>query len=302
MNSRTVLDSPQTDRTVLGFPVAQKPTSASDPQVAPPYFETDDGVRLFYRDWGTGKAILFVHSWAMNSDQWQYQMAHLSSQALRCIAYDRRGHGRSSDPGRGYTADRLADDLAELINGLGLYNLTLVGHSMGCGEIVRYLARHGSSRVERVALIAPSLPFLLKTPDNPEGEEIAVLENFRTVVATDFPKWLSENARPFFVPDTCQTTVDWGINMCLRSSLKAVLECNRVDAETDYRADLSQITVPAIIIQGDRDVSTPLERTGIPTARLIPHSKLIVYEGAPHGLMLTHVDRLNGDLRSFIWP
>ncbi len=262
MNSRTVLDSPQTDRTVLGFPVAEKSTSATSPLIKPPYFQTDDGVRLFYRDWGVGKPVLFVHSWAMNADLWQYQMVHLSSQGLRCIAYDRRGHGRSADPGRGYTADRLADDLAELINGLGLCNLTLVGHSMGCGEIVRYLARHGSSRVERIALVAPSLPFLLKTSDNPDGEESAVLENFRAVVATDFPKWLSENARPFFVPETSQTTVDWGINMCLQSSLKAVLDCNRVDAETDYRPDLSELTVPALVVQGDRDVSTPLERTG----------------------------------------
>lgn len=302
MNSRTVLDSPQADRTVLGFPVAEEPASAATPPFTTPYFQTDDGVRLFYRDWGTGKPILFVHSWAMNADLWQYQMIHLSSQGLRSIAYDRRGHGRSSDPGHGYTADRLADDLAELINGLGLYNLTLVGHSMGCGEIVRYLARHGSSRVDRIALIAPSLPFLLKTPDNPEGEESSALENLRAAVATDFPKWLSENARPFFVPETSQTTIDWGINMCLQSSLRAVLECNRVDAETDYRADLRQVTVPAVIIQGDRDVSTPLERTGVRTARLIPGCELTVYEGAPHGLMLTHVDRLNADLRSFICP
>lgn len=302
MKSHTALDSPQNDRTVLGFPVAQNSTPAVTPFITPPYFQTDDGVRLFYRDWGAGKPVLFIHSWAVNADLWQYQMVHLSSQGLRCIAYDRRGHGRSSDPGHGYTADRLADDLAELINGLGLYNLTLVGHSMGCGEIVRYLARHGSSRVKRIALIAPSLPFLLKTPDNPAGEANTVLENFRRTVATDFPKWLSENARPFFVPETCQTTVDWGINMCLQSSLKAVLECSRVDAETDYRDDLRELAVPAVIIQGDRDVSTPLERTGVRTVRLIPGSELIVYEGAPHGLMLTHVDRLNADLRSFICP
>jgi len=127
-----------------------------------------------------------------------------------------------------------------------------------------------------------------------------VLESFRTAVASDFPKWLSENARPFFVPEPSQTTLDWGINLCLQSSLKAVLYCNRVDAETDYRADLSKLSVPTLIIHGDRDVSTPLERTGLSTARLIAGSELIVYEGAPHGLMLTHVDCLDAHLLSFV--
>jgi pimeloyl-ACP methyl ester carboxylesterase len=265
-----------------------------------PFIVTSDGASLFYKDWGAGKTVVFVHSWALNSDMWQYQMIHLADRGLRCVAYDSRGHGRSSDPGRGYDYDTLAGDLAAVIERLNLREVTLVGHSMGCGVVVRYLSSHGPRRVARVALVSPSLPFLLKTEDNPDGVDKSVFERLRARWGKDFPKWLADNAWPFFMPETSPEMVQWGVRMCMQASLKALIDCNRVDTETDFRAELPKITTPTLIIHGDKDVSTPLESTGRKTARLIPGSRLEVYEGAPHGLMFTHMDRFNRDLHDFI--
>ena len=262
--------------------------------------ETKDGAGLFYRDWGTGKPVVFVHGWAMSSDVWQYQMVYLAAQGLRCVTYDRRGHGRSSDPGRGYDFDTLADDLGAVIERLDLREVTLVGHSMGCAEIARYLTRDGGSRVARVVLVSASLPFVMKTADNPDGVDRAVFENTRAGWSKDFPKWLGENARPFFAPDTSQHMVDWGIRICLHTSLQALFECNRIDVETDFRPELPHIKVPTLVIHGDADVSAPLDLMGRKTAKLIPGSQLKVYERGPHGLMFTHTDRLNADLLAFI--
>jgi len=242
---------------------------------------------------------VFVHSWAVNSDLWQYQMLFLASQEIRCIAFDQRGHGRSSDPGRGYEYDTLSDDLAAVLEKLDVRGVSLVGHSMGCGTIVRYLTRKGTRRVNRIVLVSPTMPFLLKTEDNPQGVEKAAFERLRSAWAKDFPKWVSENARPFFTPDTSEGMVEWGISMVRQASLKALIDCNRADAETDFRAELPKIGLPTLVIHGDKDVSAPLELTGKKTAALIPRSRLVVYEGAPHGLMLTHVDRFNADLLHF---
>jgi pimeloyl-ACP methyl ester carboxylesterase len=226
-------------------------------------------------------------------------MVRLSEQGFRCIAYDARGHGRSSDPGQGYDFDTLADDLASVIDQLDLHDVVLVGHSMGAAEVVRYLVRHGLSRVAKIVLVAPTLPFLLKTADNPEGLDAEVFEEVRASIRRDFPKWLAENAPPFFAPDTSQQMVQWGIGMCLQSSFKAVMETNRADTGTDFRKDLSRITVPTLVIHGDRDVSAPLDSTGRRTANLIRGSELKVYEGGPHGLFITHMDQLTGDLATF---
>jgi non-heme chloroperoxidase len=265
-----------------------------------PFIETRDRTRLFYRNWGKGKPVVFISGWALNSDAWQYQMIHLAEQGLRCIAYDRRGHGRSSDPGQGYDYDTLADDLAALLNELDLREVTLVGHSMGGGEIVRYLSRHGAARIARAVLLAPITPFLLKTADNPEGVDKRVFEQLRAAWSKDFPKWLADNARPFFVPETSPELLQWGINLSLQCSLKAAFDCNRAATETDFRAELAKITVPTLIIHGTADKSAPLELTGRKTARLIPGSQLKVYEGAPHGLFITHLERVNRDLLAFI--
>ncbi|HWZ98235.1 MAG TPA: alpha/beta hydrolase [Candidatus Dormibacteraeota bacterium] len=277
-----------------------KSADAKSNLLSRPFLETRDHATLFCKDWGAGKPVVFVHSWALNSDMWQYQMIHLSGQGLRCIAYDQRGHGRSSQPGYGYDYDTLADDLASLIEQLDLREVTLVAHSMGCGEVVRYLSRHGSSRVARAVLISTATPFALKTPDNPDGTDKAIFEKLRASWTKDFPKWLGENARPFFVPETSPEMMQWVVRMCLQASLKALIDCNRAGMETDFRTELAAITVPTLIIHGDADVSEPIEQRGRRTAQLIPGSQFKVYEGAPHGLMFTHTDRLNADLLAFI--
>jgi non-heme chloroperoxidase len=265
-----------------------------------PYVTTADGTMLYYKDWGTGKPIVFVNSWAMICDMWQYQMAPFVKAGYRCIGYDRRGHGRSTQPSHGYDYDTLADDLAALMEQLDLRDATMLGHSMGPGEIIRYIGRHGSGRVSKIVMLAPTTPFTLQTPDNPDGLPGAMFEAFRADMLKDFPGWLARNARPFVMPDTSDQLLQWGLNMMLDTSMIAVIECNRIVAETDFRAELPRIKVPTLIIHGTADMSAPLELTGRRTQALIPGSKLIVYEGAPHGLMLTHIERLNADILSFL--
>src|SRR5215467_2607113 len=279
---------------------ARLPDSGRGSTGVGPFVETSDGARLFVKEWGVGDPVVFVHSWAVNSDLWQYQMLFLASQGMRSIAFDQRGHGRSSDSGRGYEYDTLSDDLAAVLEKLDLRGVSLVGHSMGCGTIVRYLTRKGTSRVKQLVLVSPTMPFLLKTADNPQGVDKAAFERLRSGWAKDFPRWLSENARPFFTPDTSEGMIEWGISMVRQASLKALIDCNRADAETDFRMELPKIALPTLVIHGDKDVSAPLALTGKKTAALIPQSRLVVYEGAPHGLMLTHVDRINTDLLHFL--
>ena len=261
--------------------------------------ETPDGAKLFCRAWGAGQPVVFVHGWAVNCDLWQYQMLALSAQA-RCIAYDKRGHGRSSDPGRGYEYDNLADDLAAVLEQFDVRNAVLIGHSMGPAEIVRYLHRHGSVRVSRLALISSALPFILKTSDNPEGVDAAVFEARRQEWRQDMPKFLAGNARSFLAPATSAETVEWVASLGVQASLKALFEMNHAITETDLRADVRRIKLPTLIIHGEQDKSAPLELTGKRTAAMIQGSQLKIYEGAPHGLLLTHQARLNADLLAWI--
>jgi non-heme chloroperoxidase len=275
MTRRNVFSSIAAGTAVAGAAFGNSPTSHSW------FIDADDRTSLFYRDWGTGKPVLFVHSWGVNSDLWQYQMWHVINHGCRAIAFDRRGHGQSSDPGHGYNYDQLADDLAVVI-------------------VVRYLSRHGSARVSRIALVAPTLPFGLKTADNPDGVDSHILETIRRAFVTDFPGWVAANVRPFFVPETSQAMLESGMRLFDRTTLQAIVECNRIVMETDFRAELPDIKVPTLVMHGNHDASAPLERTGRKTAALIPNSRLVVYEGAPHGLMYTHMDRFNADLVSFI--
>jgi non-heme chloroperoxidase len=263
------------------------------------FVHTADGTSLFYRDWGTGKPIVFVASWVMPSESWSYQMAALSEQGFRCVAYDRRGHGRSSDPGRGYDFDTLADDLAAVLEALDLHDVTLVGFSMGGAEIIRYVTRHGAARVGRLVSIAPTTPLMMRRPDNPQGFDEAVLEDLHRAFEQDFPQWVEENARPFVLPETSQATIEWVKSMALKTSLKAVIDCHRMLVREDFRAELKAIDLPVLVIQGDADISSPIDLAGRPTAELIPGARLEIYEGAPHGLFITHRERLNRDLATF---
>jgi pimeloyl-ACP methyl ester carboxylesterase len=262
--------------------------------------EARDGTELFVRDWGSGPAIVFVSAWALNSQGWQYQMIRLADAGYRCIAFDRRGHGRSGDSGGGYDMETLADDLARVIDDRGLSNVTLVGHSLGAAECVRYLTRHGQSRVRKLVLIAPVTPYVRKAADNPDGIDEKVAEATRALFRADFPGIVAANIKPFVVPQTSQAMIDWVQTMMWQTSLQALVECNRAFGETDFRAELPKIALPTLIVQGDADASAPLPLTGKKTAALIPGSRLVVYEGAPHGLIYTHMDRLNGDLLEFL--
>ncbi|MBC8136877.1 MAG: alpha/beta hydrolase [Fibrella sp.] len=270
-----------------------------------PFIETSDGVRLFYHDWGTGQPVVFVHGWTIGADSWEYQTTFLASHGLRCIAYDQRGGGRSSQPWDGYGYDTLADDLAALLDQLDLYEATLVGHSMGCGEIARYLSRYGSSRVSKTVLISTTTPHLVKTTDNPDGIEITLFYETLTRLIADRPKYLADIAPGFFgqgLPGCAVSPemAQWGINLALQASLKASIDLFRTNAEGDLRADMGAFTVPTLIIHGDADTTATIELTARKTASAIANSRLAVYEGAPHGLFLTHTERLNSDLLGFI--
>jgi non-heme chloroperoxidase len=271
-----------------------------------PFIDTHDGTGLYYRDWGRGAPVVLLSGWALSSVMWQYQMQFLVDNGRRCVALDRRGHGRSDDPGRGFDYDTLAADVASLVDGLDLRGITFVGHSMACGEIVRYLSRHAhAGRVARVVFLAPVFPYPLKTPDNPEGIDGALFETVRQLWRADYPKWLDDNAAPYFgdlpAPNTVsQDARDWTVRDMTQVSLIAAIECNRAIAETDFRAELRALKLPVLTVQGDRDASMPIDLAGRRVVALVPGSKLEVYETAPHGLYLTHRDRLNHDLLRFM--
>ncbi len=259
-----------------------------------------DGTHLFIRDWGTGQPIVFLAGWTLTSDMWAYQMAPLSEAGFRCVAFDRRGHGRSDDPGRGYDYDSLAEDLAVVLAALDLRGVTLVAHSMAGGEATRYLTRHGhEGRVKNVLFLAPTLPFLLQTPDNPMGVPGAAFEQLRQVFMSDFPKWIDDNTEPFVAPSTSQGMRSWIKGMMVSASMKAIVNCNRAMVSTDFRSELARLKVPCLVVHGDKDASAPLPLTGERTAALIPGARLVVYEGAPHGLFVTHMHRLNGEIAAF---
>jgi pimeloyl-ACP methyl ester carboxylesterase len=259
---------------------------------------TSDGVRLHTKDWGTGAPILFIHAWSMSSDFWEYQMYPLSLQGFRCVAYDRRGNGRSEDCGDGYDLDTLSDDLACVIDQLDLREVTLVGHSLGGNEIVRYLARHGSARVKRAVLVAGGTPPLLKSDDNPDGVDPAFFATRRAAYAANRAKWLEDNSGPFFMPDTSPGIINWTRTMMMQSSLRAAAETQRAFAETDLRPDLQKIDVPVMIIHGTADASIPIA-FGRRTQKYLRDWRMIEYDGAPHGLPVTHAERLTKDIAEF---
>jgi non-heme chloroperoxidase len=264
-----------------------------------PFIVAKDGAELYWREWGAGAPILFLSSLGCGSRMWDYQMAAFADQGFRCIGFDRRGHGRSDEPASGYDFDTFADDVAGLVDHLDLSDLTLIAHSMAGGEAVRYLTRHGGKRVGRLVLIAPTTPMLLKTDDNPNGAPREGFEALWALWRRDYPKWIADNVAPFFIPETSPAMMRWGANL-LQTSLPVTLACARAMAEADFGAEMRRIEVPALIIHGDRDRSAPIEITGEPSAELIPDCRLLVYPGAPHGLMFTHMDQLNADVLRFM--
>ncbi len=264
-----------------------------------PFISASDGTQLYWRDWGQGVPLLFLNSLGCGSQMWDYQITAFADEGFRCIGFDRRGHGRSDQPARGYDYDTFADDIAALIETLDLSGLTLIGHSMAGGEAVRYLTRHGKERVTRIVLIAPTTPMLLMTDDNPNGAPRAGFESLWAQWRRDYPKWIADNVAPFFIPETSPAMMRWGAGL-LQTPVPIALACARAMVDEDFRAEMRRIDIPTLIIHGDRDRSAPIELTGKPSTKLIPGCRLLVYEGAPHGLMFTHMDRLHADILQFM--
>jgi non-heme chloroperoxidase len=263
---------------------------------------TADGTEIFYTDQGDGRCVVFTHAWALNSDQWHYVIAALLDEGLRCVAYDRRGHGRSDRHGGGWNMDLLADDLAQLLAHLDLNDVTLVGHSMGCGEIVRYVTRHGMGRLSRAVFVAPLLPLLVKTIDNPDGIEPAFLEASLALLRRDVPQWCSDNAPLYFGvhPNVSPGMGEWTMRQIIDTPVKTLVDTQKMGAETDYRAELPAFDVPTLVIHGDADASTPIEITGRKTASLLPQAKLIELPDAGHGIYITHATRIVDELVEFV--
>ncbi|AUC97340.1 alpha/beta hydrolase [Bradyrhizobium sp. SK17] len=266
-----------------------------------PLFATArDGTSLFVQDWGTGKPVLLLAAWTFNSSVWGSQIVALNAKGYRCVAPDRRGHGRSDLPATGYDLDTLTNDVAAVIEQRDLRDLTVVAHSMGSIEAVNYLARHGSERVARLVLVAPTTPFIVQSEDNPDAVPRAMVDAQNAAIAQDFPKWMGENEAPFFMSDTPEATRAWIREMMLSVPLPVALACRKTISSADLRAAARAIDRQTLIVHGDRDASAPLELTGAKTARLIKGSRLAVYQGAPHALPLTHNARLMADLLAFM--
>ncbi len=268
------------------------------------FITTSDGTSLFYRDWGTGAPVVFVHGGQLGADMWEYQIIPLVSQGLRCIAYDRRGCGRSDQPWHGYDPDTLAADLAAVLDHLDLRDVALVGHSQSCGDIARYLSRHGADRVARVGLVAPTTPYLLKSSDNRDGIEKGVFDAMIAALEEDRPRFTAALAPAFFgvgLPNVSVSPelMQWGIGLALQASPRAVIEMTRTFAETDFRPDMRAFTMPTLIVHGIDDQTAPFALCGEGTANLIPGSELKPY-ATGHGLFITEKDRLNRDLLTFI--
>jgi non-heme chloroperoxidase len=267
----------------------------------PGFISTGD-VELFHRDWpGSGDPVLFTGSWSLPSDSWNYQMLALNEQGHRVVAYDRRGHGQSSDPGHGYDFDTLADDLAAVIEALDLRNVTLVGHSMGPAEIIRYITRHGDERVARIVMIGTTTPLLHRAEGNPNGIDPDYFESFRREnLMKDLPLWIEGALEPFSLGGTSKQLDDWIRGMVLQASFKALIECHRSICTEDQRDELPHVTVPTLVCHGDRDSTSPIDETGRRTVELMPNATLKLYEGGPHALFLSHTERFNADLLEFI--
>jgi non-heme chloroperoxidase len=263
-----------------------------------PFIAAKDGTQLYWREWGQGAPILFLNSLGLDVQMWDYQVAAFAEHGFRCLGLDRRGHGRSDQPADGYETNTLADDVAALINRCDLSDLTLIGHSMASGEIVRYLSRHGAARVARIILVAPTTPMLLKTDDNPNGAPREIFEHLWAQWRRDYPKWVADNVAPFFVPETSPAMMAWAAHQ-LQLPIPLALACSRAMVEEDFRDEMKRIEIPTLLIHGGRDRSAPIEITGQPSAALIPDCRFLVYEDAPHGLMYTHMDRLNADILQF---
>ncbi|BDT66593.1 arylesterase [Comamonadaceae bacterium OS-1] len=266
---------------------------------------TQDGTPLYVKDWGSGRPVILLHGWPLSADSWDDQAMEIAEAGYRAIAYDRRGFGRSGQPWSGYDYDTLADDLAAVVNYTGAAHTTLIGFSMGGGEVARYMSRHGGKGVVQTALVSSVLPFRLQTPDNPEGAPQAGFLAIAEALREDRAGFYTDFFNDFFgVGILSQPVSDellaWARNTAMQASLRATLECLKSFSSTDFRPDLPAFKVPTLIIHGTEDLTVPIASSARPTAQEIGTSTLLEYEGAPHGLFATHKERLTHDLLAFL--
>lgn len=264
-----------------------------------------DGTPIYFKDWGRGPVVTFSHGWPLNADAWDGQMHFLAQQGFRVIAHDRRGHGRSGQSSSGNDMNGYADDLATVIETLDLRDVTLVGHSTGGGEVVRYIGRHGTQRVAKVVLIAAVPPLMLKTPANPEGLPIEVFDQIRAGLANDRSQFYRDLAIMFYGANRpgakiSQGTLDQFWLWSMQSGLRNAYECIKAFSETDFTADLRKIDVPTLVLHGEDDQIVPVNDSARKSARLIKGARDIYYPGAPHGITATHQDQVNADLLAFL--
>ena len=298
----------------LSLPAAAgqpKPASAPAPQKqvrgeAQMYrITTKDGTSLFHKDWGTGPAVVLSHGWPLSADAWDAQMLFLGQQGYRVVAHDRRGHGRSEQTWTGNEYDTYADDLAELLEKLDLKEVTLVGHSMGGGEVARYIGRHGNQRVKRAVIIAGIPPVMLKNDKNPGGLPMSVFDGLRAGLVADRSQFYKDVSMPFYGCNKPDAKVSQGVcdsfwRQGMQSSVVASFECIKAFSETDFTEDLKKIDVPTLIIHGDADQIVPIADSAYLSAKIVRNATLKVIPGAPHGLCTTHADRINTELLDFL--
>jgi len=267
---------------------------------------TKDGTQIYFKDWGEGQAVVFSHGWPLNADSWDAQMQFLAAKGYRCLAHDRRGHGRSSQPWNGNDMDTYADDLSELIETLALQSIVLIGFSAGGGEVARYIGRHGTKRVAKAALISAVPPLMLKTVANPGGMPIAAFDEMRRGAIADRSQLYQDIAAgPFFGANRPGAKVSQGIIdsfwlQGMQAGAHNTFECIKAFSETDFSEDLKTFDVPTLIVHGDDDQIVPIGAAALRSAKLVKNAMLKIYSGAPHGLAATHKDQLNSDLLAFL--
>jgi non-heme chloroperoxidase len=265
---------------------------------------TRDGTQIYYNDWGTGQPVVFSHGWPLSADAFEDQMFFLAARGYRCIAHDRRGHGRSSQPWNGNDLDTYADDLAELVQALDLKDAIHVGHSTGGGEVARYIGRHGTSRVAKAVLIGAIPPLMLKTDANPAGTPIEVFDELRKGVQTDRSQFFKDLSAPFYGANHgAQVSQGLRDSFWLQGMLcgfPAAYECIKAFSETDLTEDLKKFDVPTLILHGDDDQIVPIQASALLSSKIVKGSILKVYPGYPHGMCQTHKDEINADLLAFL--
>ena len=270
-----------------------------------PTITTKDGTQIYYKDWGEGQPVVFSHGWPLSADAWEDQMMFLGTHGFRCIAHDRRGHGRSSQPWNGNEMDTYADDLAELVEALDLKDAIHVGHSTGGGEVARYIGRHGTKRVSKAVLISAVPPLMLKTDANPGGLPIEAFDQIRAGVLADRSQFWKDLSAPFYGANRPGAKVSQGLrdSFWLQGTLaghKAVFDCIKAFSETDFTEDLKKFDVPTLIMHGDDDQIVPIGASAMLSSKIVKGATLKVYPGAPHGMCSTLKDQINADLLGFI--